>query len=273
MNQRPLKHPVHELFSKLRSVGPYPPGVTAVPHQIQGTSFFPGGTGLWFPETRRIPELPVGGVMVLGHDFHSVAGYEWSRKNEAENLQSPTWRHLLPLLCRTSIPRERCFFTNVYMGLRTGKATTGPFPGAASPEFVKRCQKFFLVQIAAQQPSLILALGGHVPLFLAPLSAQLAPWAACKGFRERDSGNVALVSGVTFSASKVRPCVVVSLVHPSFRPSNVHRRSWCTLTGDAAEIALLKEAVQLAGVACTDLTLQSSGHPTAGHTGSLRQGR
>lgn len=134
------------------------------------------------------------------------------------------------------------------MGLRVGKATTGPFPGAASPEFVKRCQKFFLLQIAAQQPSLILALGAHVPGFLAPLSAELAPWASQKSFRDRDDGNAAMVRGVTFDGTEVRPCVIVSLVHPSFRPSNVHRRRWGSFVGDAAEVELLKEALKQARV-------------------------
>lgn len=242
------QHPVRKLFAKLQSICPYPSGVIAVPEQIQGTSFFPGGTGLWFNETRKLPDLPIGGVMVLGHDFHSVAGYEWSRENEAENLKTPTWRHLLPLLARTSIPLERCFFTNVYMGLRVGKATTGRFPGAASPDFVKRCQMFFLLQITTQQPTLILALGGYVPAFLAPLSAQLTPWGCFKSFRERDAHDAALIRGVSFGCSGVQPCVVASLVHPSFRPSNVHRRSWGSFAGDAAEVALLQEAVKRAGV-------------------------
>ena len=250
MNPKPSarQHPTHKLFTELRRVAPYPLGVTAVPEQIQGTSFFPGGTGLWCGEAGKLPAFPNGGVMVLGHDFHSVAGYERSRENEAENLRTPTWRHLLPLLSRASIPLERCFFTNVYMGLREGQATTGPFPGSASPEFVERCQKFFLLQLAAQRPALILALGTHVPPFLAPLSLKLSRWASSKTFRERDSENGSVVDGVTFRVKAAHTCVVASLVHPSFRPSNVRHRRWRALTGDAAELALVLEAVKRAGM-------------------------
>ena len=115
------QHPAHALFAGLDSVIPYPPGVMPVPEQIQGTSFFPGGTGLWHGQTAELPAFPTGGVMVLGHDFHSVQGYEWSRVNQAENLRAPTWRNLRHLLSRVPVQLEQCFFTNIYMGLREGQ--------------------------------------------------------------------------------------------------------------------------------------------------------
>lgn len=247
-HQKPPRHPAHALFADLQLVMPYPPGVVPVPEQIQGTSFFPGGTGLWCGTSGKIPAFPTGGIMVLGHDFHSVAGYEWSRVNEAENLRTPTWRHLLQLLSRLPVDLERCFFTNIYMGLREGKTTTGPFPGAASPEFVKRCEEFFLLQAAMQRPALILALGAQVPAFLARLSPELASWASLKTFPARDAADGSLVEGVTFGSPSAHSCVVASLVHPSFRPSNIRHRHWRTFVGDVAELALVREALLRAGV-------------------------
>lgn len=47
----------------------YPSGAIPVPEAIAGTAFFPGGHGLWMEE--GAPSFPVGGIMVLGHDFHS----------------------------------------------------------------------------------------------------------------------------------------------------------------------------------------------------------
>ncbi len=239
-------HPVVALWEAHHQVAPYPKGVVEVPQQIQGTSFFPGGIGLWVPESRVFPLLPVGGVMVLGHDFHNVAGYEWSKKNEQENLRSPTWRHLLDFLNAAGIPLETCFFTNVYMGLRSGKKTTGTFAGSRSPHFVERCRTFFLHQVEVQQPSLILALGAHVPRFLAPLAQLLSGWNGLDGFSARDAAGLSLINGVRFGSAAGKPCVVASLVHPSFRPRNIGLRRWKHYVGEEAELAMVRHALVLA---------------------------
>lgn len=240
-----VRHTVHELFAAARSVEPYPVGVVGVPEQIHGTSFFPGGTGLWVPATRELPAFPFGRVMVLGHDFHNVAGYEWSRKNELENLRSPTWRHLLDVLKQVRIAPENCFFTNVYMGLRAGKKTTGTFAGSKSPDFVERCRRFFVHQVEVQRPSLLLALGAHVPRFLAPLASQLSGWQELDGFPARDAADLSLIDGVRFGSPEAEPCVVVSLVHPSFRPRNVGMRRWKDLLGEDAEVGMAQHALAL----------------------------
>ena len=242
------EHVVQTLFASIeKSVVPYPPGVEAVPEQILGTSFFPGGTGLWFGDSNVIPKMPIHGVMVLGHDFHSVDGYKWARQHVVENLNNPTWRNVRALLALAEIPLQQCFFTNVYMGLRQGEATTGRFPGAASPAFVQRCRDFFLMQIRLQQPALVLALGSHVPPFLATLAPQLSSWASPGGFRQRDADRTSLQANVQF-VDECQPCVVASVLHPSLRPSNVRRRSWQGLVGNEAEVALVKEARGIAKV-------------------------
>ena len=241
-------HPSTVLWRAHKNVGPYPAGVVPVPDQIRGTSFFPGGTGLWMPGARELPALPVGGVMVLGHDFHNEAGYEWSKKHEAENLNSPTWRNLRSFLDAVDIPKEHCFFTNVYMGLRRGEETTGRFPGAKYPEFVTRCREFFLLQVSTQRPALILAMGKYVPLFLGPLSSQLSPWTAKSSFKQRDAAGHSIIDNVTFVGASISPCVIVSIVHPCFRLQNVWRRRWKDDTGEGAERAMVKEAMRMAGL-------------------------
>ena len=245
MSRIPLNHPVRQLFRGLKEVEPYPAGVEGVPEQIPGTSFFPGGTGLWCEETPTVPTLPTERVMILGHDFHSVAGYKWAREHVVENLRTPTWNNLKNFLERVPMALNECFFTNAYMGLRQGKGTTGRFPGASAPEFVRRCQSFFLRQFVLQRPKLILVLGAHVPGFLAPLSAQLSMWRSPGGFRYRDSNALSLVSSVSFGQAPHR-CVVASLVHPSLRGSNVHRRTWQDFTGDGAELEIVRAAKKLA---------------------------
>ncbi|MEO5798536.1 MAG: hypothetical protein ABIS00_03745 [Gemmatimonadales bacterium] len=132
------------------------------------------------------------------------------------------------------------------MGLRSGKETTGTFAGSKSPEFVERCRRFFLHQLEVQRPSLVLALGGHVPLFLAPLSAQLSEWAELDNFAARDKADISLMADVQFGASDRHRCVVASLIHPSFRPRNVGARRWKQYTGAEAELEMVRHAMILA---------------------------
>lgn len=246
MKSFPTDHPSRRLWGEVHAVEPYPLGVSSVPEQIAGTSFFPGGTGLWCEAAPDVPPLPVGGVMVLGHDFHSRAGYEWSRRNIAENLNSPTWRHLRSLLQAVPIAPETCFFTNVYMGLRDGKATMGRFPGSRDPAFIERCRLFFIRQLQVQRPRLILALGAFVPPFLAPLSPELSGWATCHSFRELDGAGLSTIAAASF-AKAGHVCALVALTHPCLRPVNVGRRSWQSLRGDSAELQMVREALSLAG--------------------------
>ena len=259
-----IQHTVHQLFEELSAVAPYPPGVVAVPDQIQGTSFFPGGTGLWVPEPRILPPMPVGGVMILGHDFHNEAGYKWSRENEQENLRSPTWLNLLRFLEKVPIAPGRCFFTNVYMGLRCGNETTGTFAGSKSLEFVARCRRFFLHQLEVQRPVLVLTLGGHVPRFLAPLAPELARWNELAGFPARDAANLSLIADVRFETVERHRCVVASLIHPSFRPRNVGARRWNGFAGSEAEVEMVRTALALANRESADSRSENHSPPVNG---------
>jgi uracil-DNA glycosylase len=237
-------HPVRKLFTELSQWSEYPDGVVAVPEQILGTSFFPGGTGLWCEDSQEVPMLPVGGVMVLGHDFHNVAGYERSLQNLGENLRDPTWRSLRKLLSLVPILPEQCFFTNSYMGLREGNATTGRFPGSLCPGFILRCQRFLVQQIQVQRPRVILALGKWVPEFLAPLSTQLSAWDRLHSFKAIDSAGP-LILGVSFTDVPNHECAVVSLLHPCLRSSNIRHRAWRSWKGEAAELKMLQYAMSL----------------------------
>jgi hypothetical protein len=119
-------HAAKELWHRHHPLSGYPAGVLAVPQAIPGIAFFPGGYGLWRPDiSLALPAFPVGGVMVLGHDFHSEAGYLASLARTREAATQPTWRALTEFLGPAGVPVNRCFFTNVYMGLRAGsKAST-----------------------------------------------------------------------------------------------------------------------------------------------------
>ena len=141
---------------------------------------------------------------------------------------------------------ERCFFTNAYMGLRAGSDNTGKFPGARDPGFVQRCRLFLAEQIRAQRPRLVLTLGSHVPAVLAPLSEDLAPWRDTRALARLDERGVPFIPSARFSGGI--GASVAALVHPSIRPASVLRRRYRGLLGDAAEIAMLGEALQTAGL-------------------------
>ena len=130
------------------------------------------------------------------------------------------------------------------MGLRLAGEDEGPSPGAADPEFVKRCESFFLEkQVAVQKPRLILALGKHSIKFVAGLSPDLAKWKECKTFPELDDSDLGpLVTKVRFNSSK--PVTVVALVHSGRRKGNVWRRRYRGETGEAAELKMLKKALK-----------------------------
>lgn len=239
-------HPSQALWTRHHPPAGYPAGVLPVPEPIPGRAFFPGGYGLWgATQGRPLPDFPVGGVMVLGHDFHSEAGYAESRRLGGERETMPTWSNLRKLLCAAELSWERCFFTNLYMGLRAGTATTGRFPGAGDAAFVAHCQAFFLEQLRTQRPSLVLTLGVHVPPVIGVLSPELEPWAAGRGLRHLDAvGPVR--SGVTFRGMGDFRTTIVALVHPSMRHASLRHRRFGGATGADAELAMLRKG--MAGV-------------------------
>ena len=181
------EHPAEQLWQQHGRVGPYPDGVLPVPEPIRGTAFFPGGFGLWRPNPAEpLPQMPVGGVMVLGQDFHSEEGYRASRELGQERMTLPTWCNLFKLLDRAEISAEDCFFNNAYMGLRAGRATTGKFPGARDKAFVGRCRNFLAEQLKVQRPRLILTLGSYAPRVLAPLASELSDWLTGASLKDID---------------------------------------------------------------------------------------
>jgi len=239
---RHMPHPAEELWARHHPPSGYPDGVLAVPRPIPGIAFFPGGYGLWRPDPDApLPDFPVGGVMVLGHDFHSQAGYEASWARRCGSPMQPTWRQLTALLDAAGIERARCFFTNVYLGLRAGAATTGTFPGAQSPAFVEDCLRFLGIQLATQRPSLVLTLGINVPPLLGRLSPMLADWTQGRGLKHLDRvGPVR--RAVRLGLEPAFAATVVALTHPSLRHASVRHRRYQGLAGHDAELAMLRDA-------------------------------
>ena len=245
----PIVKEVSQLNKKLRAVEPYPAGICSFPEQVKGTTFFPGGQGLWFEASQEeMPNFPRNGVMVLGQDYDTLASYKNTlalskNGNIHPAKKSPTWTNLLNFLKDkdVDIPPQDCFFTNLFMGLRESGKSTGTFPGAKDKKFVHRCLDFLETQITIQRPSLILTLGNIVPYFIAERSETLAPWRKCRTFAEYDKQGP-VMHDVRFQNIPNYPCSVVILTHPSMRLANVGRRKYGEIKGNKAEIAMVKEA-------------------------------
>ena len=250
-----MLHPIERLFAAMSSVAPFPDGVVPLPARLSRTAFFPGGAGLWGAQRGQpLPAMPHEGVMVLGHDFHSEDALAKSVADDAEVQalpsdpacrRSPTWTNLLRFLRDAEVAPERCFFTNAFMGLRKGAETTGQFPGSRDPQFVARCQEFFLLQMHAQQPRVVLALGKWVPSFLAPLSNRLSGWSGARSLIAIDEIG-AMQHDVSFGEG-LASCSVVALTHPSLRGPNVSRRTYRGSRGHPAELRMVAEAIAKSG--------------------------
>jgi hypothetical protein len=139
---------------------------------IPGTAFFPGGSGLWRGLEARgpLPELfPYAPVMFVGHNFDSIRAFDKSFDNGGE-AGGEFWRRLLVILAGASLGPERCFFTNVLMGLKPGSAT-GPMPSVRG--YREQCAQFLQTQIDIVKPSAVVALGVNAEGFVSRLSR---PW-------------------------------------------------------------------------------------------------
>ena len=246
----PSCHPIDMLFSKLQNISPYPEGVVPVPKRMAGTAFFPGGSGLWGTEPNKpLPAMPIGQVMILGHDFGCEADFYPPMGTQGEDLKGSTWRNLLWLLEQVDLAPGICFFTNLYMGVRTGNTkVTGRFPGSRCPRFVQLCQTFLTHQIATQRPRLILTLGVHVPSILAPLSPDLSGWKRCKRFQDLDGEDRALIPQVNFGQTINVRATVAALTHPCMWHRCVMMRHYGKLVGRQGELTLLQDAIQIAGI-------------------------
>lgn len=241
-------HPSETLWKRHSPTRGYPSGVVSVPEPIPGLAFFPGGYGLWGAvKGRLLPPFPMGGVMVLGHDFHSETGYQASLAAGGEPLTLPTWSNLTKLLAAVGLPPERCFFTNLYMGLREGSATTGPFPGATDRAFVGHCTDFLLEQLRVQRPALVLTLGIQVPPVVGTLSPELAPWTEKKGIKHLDAVDP-VRTNVLFRGVDDFRTTVVALIHPSLRHASLRHRRYKSAEGQEAELCMLRDGMPAAGL-------------------------
>jgi uracil-DNA glycosylase len=190
-------------------------------------------------------EFPFGGVMVLGHNFDSEAGFNKSFAAGKEQLKTGTWGPLLKLLEAVPIPLGQCFFTNAFMGLCEGRDNKS-YQGRSDRAFRAACLSFLKFQIELQRPRFILTLGLHVPPLLAYASSDLMAWKGKSKARNcdpklhlKDLDATPIFNAARFELDdgSVHPAVVTAIAHPSDRRNGARR----TLKEFDGELGLVRE--------------------------------
>lgn len=131
-----------ELFKNIHIVNNYPNTIKPVEKMVDTTAFFPGGKGLWLEGGSK--EYPC--ILVLGQDFSTVNRYNLIKDDKVRDTNSPTWWNMKKLFAEAKVDLNKCFFSNVFMGLRDTDIMTGPFPGYTDSEFVDRNLMFLYYQ-------------------------------------------------------------------------------------------------------------------------------
>lgn len=217
----------------------YPKSMQWIAGEITGIAFFPGGKGT-FNNDDTISDKQ---IMVLGQDFDTWDNFNKSKENGQEDIEkNPTWRNILEYLKSVDLSPSNCFFTNAILGCRTEGCSTGKSPAFKETEFLRYCRSFFLRQLDMQQPKIIFVLGKHVAEFLSASSEDLACWEKIKNFASVDTAGQQIIEA---KFNNGVASTVVLLTHPSFRPSNVHRRKYKSYQGLEAEYEMGKHACQL----------------------------
>ena len=108
---------------------------------------------------------------------------------------------------------------------------------------MERCRAFLIRQIEVVRPSLLLVLGSHTPRLLAPLCPLLGRWAKATTFADIDRDDGAVIHGARIAGVELS---VVSLTHPSYRRLNVRCRRFHGLSGEAAELEMMRQVATVA---------------------------
>lgn len=247
---------LHEKLFALTRALPEVEGVTRVPERrIQGLAFFPGGAGVYSRDGSTDRAVPRGRVMVVGQDFDNEANFVAARDVAGrENETGATWGVLLRRLEAAGIDPENVFFTNCYLGLRTGRAKNiRAAPGARDRAYRAHCGTAMVEQLRLVRPKLVLCLGHEVRWFMHELSdSGLEAWKKPQTFsdldrprREIGDTGAAVAYGARFG--NVEVAVMVALSHPCF-PWGANSRSWKGLLGAEAEIGMMRDACEAAGL-------------------------
>lgn len=192
-------------------------------------AFFPGGNGYFC-------EVGKADILVLGQDFSTVAYFEDFRDNpRKQDTTGPTWRNMLELFKEANIDLRRCFFSNVFMGLRPGDKMTGKSPVYKNKTLLEENVSFLREQISVIHPKVIITLGKY------PVDMLL------RAENKKDhkvSSSVTKITEIETIELEGNKYIWVALVHPSMRNLNVRSRKYKGHEKSEAEEYMLIDALE-----------------------------
>ncbi|QJR14664.1 hypothetical protein [Usitatibacter palustris] len=241
----PSDSPSARLFALTKSCPvPLPAGVVPVPYQLCAPDFWPGGLG-----HDPSAAFPRGGVMCLGHNYGIPSDWEDTRRNGAAILRSnTTCRVTLEVFARCGVPHPELFLTNFFSHMMDAKTPIGRFCGAGHSDYEMWTRAVLVAQIEVMRPRAVFILGLHVPPMLAPLAPDFRPWDRHRTMSALDTSGTAFVPRVTFGGDGWSHSSSVAVItHPSKRHLNVGHRRYKGLVGDAAEVAMIRDALDASG--------------------------
>ena len=188
--------------------------ILPISKKVDGTAFFPGGEGIWENSNEEID------VLVLGQDFGTKAYYDKILADETvKDTDCPTWINMLTLFNKVGIKTERCFFSNVFMGVRVEDNMIGPLI-RKTPEYDDyRTQSidFLKKQIQIINPKVIIVLGKE-PARMLMNALPLKYWYSMKKISD-----ITTIAKVEYLGAEH---LCVALCHPSMRNFNKRFRKY-----------------------------------------------
>ena len=227
-----------KLWSEYRNFGfTYPINkILPITKRVEGTAFFPGGSGLWENSDEEID------ILVLGQDFGTEEYYNKILADETvKDTDCQTWINMLKLFKKAGIKAERCFFSNVFMGVRADNNMTGPLI-RKSPEYNDYRNKsieFLKEQIKIINPKIIMVLGLEPAKILVD-ALSLEEWSSAKKISD-----ITTIAKAEFMWEEY---LCVALSHPSLRNSNKRFRkykSWNKDNCSDVEVKMLEDLMSM----------------------------
>lgn len=220
------KSEIDYLREKMKNIDNYPEGIEQIEYKneayINGISFFPGGRGLFIDGDETISNKD---IMIIGQDFDTKENFLKARAVGKEDVEkNRTWKTLLKLLQGCKVNENKCFFTNIIVGLRKGTKNTGKSIAFKNKGFLKKNSAFFKEQLICQKPKNILLLGYYPAFFLADtiLPDKLESWRTYKTLSAFYKNKNSLKKNVLFDfdGNKFSANILV-IPHPSMLNSNL----------------------------------------------------
>lgn len=225
-------------YSEIKDFFPKLDSVKQIDEQVNGTAFFPGGAGIIDGTNNDVD------ILVLGQDFGTVNYFNKLVSTGKLDTACLTWKNMLKLFECSGLEPSRCFFSNVFMGLRTSNKITDSF--TSDKQYISKSLEFLKEQIRIIRPKAIITLGNNpTKMIIKAMDGGLESWDT--------SGKVTSIRNNSLANFEDLSIYCVALLHPSMRYSNIDKRD--ESTDKKLEDKLLKDMIRTLNIATAKDTL------------------